>query len=49
MQSAQTLQTVPREYLKAPGGLNPNVLMVITAILLLTISTIGYFLWAFPA
>ena len=44
MQSAQTLRTVPREYLKAPGGLNPNVLMVIAAIALLTISTTGYFM-----
>ena len=48
MQSAQTLRTVPREYLKAPGGLNPNVLMVIAAIALLTISTTGYFMGKFP-
>ncbi|MEL6931419.1 MAG: fatty acid desaturase, partial [Cyanobacteria bacterium J06600_6] len=48
MQSSQTLRTVPREYLKAPGGLNPNVLMVIAAIALLTISTTGYFRWNFP-
>ena len=47
MQSVQTLRTVPREYLKAPGGLNPNVLMTIAAIALLTISTIGYFRWGF--
>ena len=49
MQSAQTLRTVPREYLKAPGGLNPNVLMTIAAIVLLTVSTVGYFFWGFPA
>jgi hypothetical protein len=25
MQSAEMLLTVPKEYLKAPGGFNPNV------------------------
>lgn len=46
MQSVSpVLTSVPREYLKAPGGFNPNVLMFITAILLITFSTIGYFLW----
>lgn len=46
MQSVSpVLTSVPRQYLKAPGGFNPNVLMFITAILLITFSTIGYFLW----
>ncbi|BAQ63771.1 beta-carotene hydroxylase [Geminocystis sp. NIES-3709] len=46
MQSVSpVLTSVPREYLKAPGGFNPTVLMFITAILLITFSTVGYFLW----
>lgn len=46
MQSVSpVLTSVPREYLKAPGGFNPTLLMFITAILLITFSTIGYFLW----
>lgn len=46
MQSiSPVLKSVPREYLQAPEGFNPNVLMFITAILLITISTCGYFLW----
>ncbi len=49
MQSAQTLRTVPKEFLKPPGGLNPNVLMVVSAVMLLATSTCGYFLWSFPA
>lgn len=46
MQSVSpVLTSVPKEFLKAPGGFNPNVLMFITAILLITFSTIGYFCW----
>lgn len=46
MQSASLpLKTVPKEYLKAPGGLNPNVIMFIIALTLITLSTIGHFLW----
>lgn len=49
MQSVSpVLTSVPREYLKVPGGWNPNVLMFITAILLIIGSTCGYFFWGFP-
>lgn len=37
--------TVPREFLKPPGGLNPTVLMFFSAIALLVLSTCGYWLW----
>ncbi len=46
MQSGQTLLTVPKEFLKAPGGFNLNVMMFLTAIGLITISTCGYWLWS---
>ena len=49
MQSAQTLRNAPKEYLKPHGGLNPNVLMTITALMLVASSVGGYFLWNFPA
>ncbi len=45
MQSAQTLLTVPKEFLKPPGGLNPNVLMFLAALTLIVLSTCGYWLW----
>ncbi len=45
MQSAQTTLTVPKEYLKPPEGFNPNVIMFLTAVSLISISTCGYFLW----
>jgi beta-carotene hydroxylase len=48
MQSAETLLTVPKEYLKAPGGFNPNVLMFSSAIGLIVLSTCGYWLWSWP-
>ncbi len=48
MQSAQTLQTVPREYLKPPGGFNPNVVMFFTALSLIGCSICGYWLWEWP-
>ena len=42
--SASVLKTtIPKEFLKAPDGFNPNVIMFISAILLITISTCGYF------
>ncbi|MDJ0900663.1 MAG: fatty acid desaturase [Xenococcus sp. MO_188.B8] len=49
MQSAQTLRNAPKEYLKPDGGLNPNVLMTITALMLIASSVCGYFVWHFPA
>ena len=45
MQSAETLLTVPREYLKAPEGFNPNVIMLLAALGLIVLSTCGYWLW----
>jgi beta-carotene hydroxylase len=48
MQSAEMLLTVPKEYLKAPGGLNPNVFMFLSALSLIIVSTCGYWLWSWP-
>ena len=45
MQSAQTLPKVPKEFLKAPGGFNPNVAMFISALSLIALSTCGYWMW----
>lgn len=39
------LTTIPKEYLKAPGGLNPNVIMFFTALALIITSICGYFFW----
>jgi beta-carotene hydroxylase len=49
MQSAEMLLTVPKEYLKPPGGLNLNVLMFFTALTLISLSVCGYWLWSWPA
>jgi beta-carotene hydroxylase len=38
-------KTVPSAYLKADGGLSPNLLMLLTAVALISTSTVGYFLW----
>ncbi|MEM9542900.1 MAG: beta-carotene hydroxylase [Cyanobacteria bacterium P01_E01_bin.42] len=48
MQVAQKPLTVPKEFLLAPGGFNPNVLLCITAVILLTVSSCGYFLGTLP-
>lgn len=48
MQSAEMLLTVPKEYLKPPGGFNPNVTMFFSALSLITLSTCGYWLWSWP-
>lgn len=48
MQATQTLQTVPREFLKADGGFNPNVLMFSTALMLIGLSVPGYWCWGLP-
>jgi beta-carotene hydroxylase len=45
MQSAQMLLTVPKEYLKAPGGFNTNVIIFLVALTLITLSVCGYWLW----
>ncbi|MEA5537227.1 beta-carotene hydroxylase [Crocosphaera sp. XPORK-15E] len=49
MQSAETLQTVPKEFLKPPGGFNPNVAMFFTALSLIALSICGYWLWGWPS
>jgi len=38
-------KTVPSEYLKADGGLSPNLLMLLVSVVLIATSTVGYFLW----
>ncbi|AFZ34624.1 fatty acid desaturase [Stanieria cyanosphaera PCC 7437] len=48
MQSAQTLRTVPKEFLKPHGGININVLMFTAALMLIALSVIGYFWWGVP-
>jgi beta-carotene hydroxylase len=48
MQLAQKLQTVPKDYLKPPGGFNPNVLMTIVALILIASSIWGYFVGNLP-
>jgi beta-carotene hydroxylase len=45
MQSAEMLLTVPKEFLKAPGGFNPNVIMFFVALGLIVLSTCGHWLW----
>ncbi|PSO82384.1 MAG: beta-carotene hydroxylase [Cyanobacteria bacterium QS_4_48_99] len=45
MSEAQMPLTVPRELLKAPGGLNPTLSMFLGAIALIILSTCGYWLW----
>ncbi|GAB4227616.1 MAG: fatty acid desaturase [Stanieria sp.] len=48
MQSAQTLRTVPKEFLKPHGGININVLMFTAALMLIALSVFGYFWWGVP-
>jgi len=48
MQSAQTLPKAPKDYIRPDGGLNPNVLMTITALMLIASSVCGYFWLNFP-
>jgi beta-carotene hydroxylase len=45
MQSAETLLTVPKEFLKAPSGFNLNIVMFLVALGLLGFSICGYWLW----
>ncbi|WP_017306466.1 beta-carotene hydroxylase [Spirulina subsalsa] len=39
------LQTVPKEFLKPPGGMNPDVWMCLAAVGLLACSALGYYAW----
>jgi len=48
MQATSTLQTVPKALLQADGGLNPNLIMFLGALTLLSLSVPGYWLWGFP-
>ena len=48
MQATQTLPTVPKEFLKAQGGINPNVIMFLTALSLITCSIFAYWQWGWP-
>ena len=48
MQATQTLPTVPKEFLKAQGGINPNVIMFLTALSLITCSICAYWQWGWP-
>ncbi len=48
MQSAETVLTIPKKYLKPHGGFNPNVLMFLTALTLITLSVCGYWWWSWP-
>jgi beta-carotene hydroxylase len=41
-------KTVPPELLKTEGGLSPNALMFLASVGLITVSTVGYFLWNWP-
>ncbi|GAB4377099.1 MAG: fatty acid desaturase [Elainellaceae cyanobacterium] len=40
--------TVPRELLGPPGRVNPTLLVFLTAVGLVVISTLGYWVWDFP-
>jgi beta-carotene hydroxylase len=45
MQAGEAVLTVPKEFLKVPGGFNPNVWMFCMALLLIALSACGYWLW----
>jgi beta-carotene hydroxylase len=45
---AQKPLTVPKELLVAPGGFNRNVLMFLVAVVMVVLSTFGYWLWHWP-
>ncbi|MEB3290786.1 MAG: fatty acid desaturase [Leptolyngbya sp.] len=42
-------KTVPPELLKTEGGLSPNALMFMASVGLISLSTVGYFLWGWPS
>ncbi|MFW6358048.1 MAG: beta-carotene hydroxylase [Chroococcales cyanobacterium] len=45
MSEAQLPLTVPKEFLKSPGGFNVTLQMFLIALLLVALSTCGYWLW----
>ena len=42
-------KTVPPELLKTEGGLSPNMLMFLASAGLIILSTVGFFVWSWPA
>lgn len=38
-------RTVPSDFLKADGGISLDLLMIVASVALISISTVGYFLW----
>jgi len=40
--------TVPKEFMGPPGDINPTLLMFLTAVVLIIISTCGYWAWEWP-
>lgn len=48
MSEAAKPLTVPKEFLGPPGAWNPTLFMFLVAVLLATLSTIGYWCWSFP-
>ncbi len=45
MSEAKTPLTVPREFVRPPGRFNPNVWMLLSAFVLMTLSVLGHFCW----
>ncbi|MBZ8182912.1 beta-carotene hydroxylase [Oscillatoria salina] len=45
MSEAQVPMTVPKDFLKPPGGWNPTVVMFLVALMLIVLSICGYYLW----
>ncbi|MBD2314443.1 fatty acid desaturase [Desertifilum sp. FACHB-1129] len=48
MSEAHRPLTVPKELLAPSGDVNPNVLMFLTSVTLVSVSTVGYFCWNWP-
>ncbi|MBD2185639.1 fatty acid desaturase [Planktothrix sp. FACHB-1355] len=48
MSEAQKPLTVPKELLAPPGDFNPTLLMFVAAVVMVIVSTCGYWLWNWP-
>ena len=48
MSEATKPLTVPKEFLRPTGGLNPNLLMFLIAVGMVMVSTCGYWRWEWP-